>query len=212
LSSGTQKPVGTAPPRAKGDFDRLLKLFVEAHPHRGSHWNPLTGEIFAGQPGRRGQLAKEAFELRLLEEDGWIEIPWQESDDAYGQARQWLGKLKPGKGRAELARALDTPKPFRAFRTVLAKHPGLARRWQEESTAEALARMVECLVAHEATLSDQRFVEAWRAWEAAQACSTPPVFAEAAQVPVRVSLGILSLGKRVEATPEPAGPLAPEAT
>jgi hypothetical protein len=155
-------------------------------------------------------MAKEAFELRLLEEDGWIEIPWQESDDAYGQARQWLSKLKPGKGRAELARALDTPKPFRAFRNVLAKHPGLARRWQEESTAEALARMVECLVAHEVTLQDPRFVEAWRAWEAAQACSTPPVFAEVAQEPVRVSLGILSLGKRVVVAQESAVPPAPE--
>lgn len=130
----------------------------------------------------------------MLEEEGWIEIPWQESDDAYAQARQFVTRLKPGNGRTALSKALDTPKPFRAFRAVLGKHPGLARRWEAEATAEALARMVECCVAHDVALDDPRFAAAREAWEAAQACSAPVVFEPAPVQPVRVALGALRLG------------------
>lgn len=186
----------------RADFDRLLAAFVATHPHRPCHWNPSTGELFAPPAGPKGAAAREAFELRLLQEDGWIELPWQESDDAYAQARQFVAQLKPGKGRAELARALDTAKPFRAFRAVLGKHPGLARRWQAEANAEALARLVECCVAHDVAPADPRYAAALQAWEAAQACSTPVVFAPAAPAPVRVSLGSLRLGA---AAPDKAG-------
>lgn len=179
---------------ARADFDRLLAAFVATHPHRPCHWNPASGELFAPPAGPKGQAAREAFELRLLQEDGWIELPWQESDDAYAQARQFVAQLKPGKGRAELARALDTAKPFRSFRAVLGKHPGLARRWEAEANAEALARLVECCVAHDVAPADPRYDAALKAWEAAQACSAPVVFAPAAPQPVRVSLGSLRLG------------------
>lgn len=216
-SKAPAAPLPAAEPEgaARGDFDRLLQLFLQTHPHRPCYWNPLTGELFAPPAGAKGAAAREAFELRLLDEDGWLELPWQESDDAYTQARNFTAQLKPGKGRAELSKALGQPKPFRAFRAVLGRHPGLARRWDAEATAEALARMVECCVAHDVTLADPRFASAQEAWEAAQACATPITFEAAtpepvASTPVRVTLGALRLGQRSAlrtVDPEPEGGL-----
>jgi hypothetical protein len=136
----------TANERADDDvFAALVELFVRADPRSCCHWNTETGEHFWLRRPRRQQVEREAFEARLFEEDGWVEVPWLESDDAYAMAKSFVEALEPGRGRTALLVALASPKPFRAFRTEIAARPGLARRWREAEVREATQRL--CTIA-----------------------------------------------------------------
>ncbi|MCB9738152.1 MAG: hypothetical protein H6747_02715 [Deltaproteobacteria bacterium] len=127
-------------------LDRLLDLFVRASPHRHTHWNPETGETFSVR-GRKGAAeAVEAFEERLFEEEAWIEVPWLESDDAFAMMQAFASELAPGRGRAVLLAALQTDKPFRAFRAALASRPGLLRRFRAVELEEAAERLCQVAV------------------------------------------------------------------
>ncbi|GEM_PF-3114621 len=142
---------------ARGDYDALVAAFEKASPMSASHWNVETGELFAVRHSRRQRKIVERFEERLFDEDGWLEIPFQESDEAYAMARHFVDELSPGKGRATLARALDADKPFRRFRDVLRKHKGLARRWQRLVNEEAQVRLVLTCVGQGLAIDDPRF-------------------------------------------------------
>jgi hypothetical protein len=135
-----------APPAARGDWPVLVALFRDASPQSQSHWNPLTGEVFSLP--RRGdrQRRADAFGLRLMREEGWQEVPWLESDDAFALLTAFVQGLAAGRGKRELLYALDADKPFRSVRAVLGRSPGLARRYQRVVAAEAELRLVQfCL-------------------------------------------------------------------
>ena len=111
---------------ANGDFAAIVELFAGASPMTASHWNLATGETFAVRHARRQRALVEAFEERLFDDEdgGWVEVPFLESDDAFNLVRAWVADLSPGKGKAELQRAIAGDKPFRAFRTTLKKGRG----------------------------------------------------------------------------------------
>ena len=159
----------------EGGVPRLIALFRDASPMTASHWNVVTGEIFAVKNSRRSRVAVETFEERLFDEEGWHEVPFQESDDAYQMMAAFADELRPGKGRTALLRAVESDKPFRAFRVVCNRYPSLQRRWRRSQDDEALARLVGFCLANELWLDDARFaaeverVESqWRAADAAE--------------------------------------------
>ena len=144
---------------AKGEWPRLVKLFAEASPLRMGHWNPLTGEVFVAPRRRNSPAIVQAFELRLLREEGWLEVPFLESDEAYELAVNWAQSLDPGRGKAAVTQALAQEKPFRQLRTVLGQMVGLARRYENRVREEAEARLVELCVGLGYTLDHPRFEE-----------------------------------------------------
>ena len=152
----TEKNVGK---RAKGEWPRLVKLFAEASPLRMGHWNPLTGETFVAPRRKKNRAIAEAFELRLLDEEGWLEVPFLESDAAFELAVSWAQSLDPGRGKASVTAALAQEKPFRQLRVVLGQMVGLERRYEKAVREEAEARLVECCVSMDLTLDHPRFVE-----------------------------------------------------
>ena len=156
-------PAPTAPPVAlpvaKGDWAQLVKLFCEASPLRMGHWNPLTGEIFVAPRRKNSPAIAAAFELRLLQEEGWIEVPFLESDEAFELAVNWAQSLDPGRGKAAVTKALAQDKPFRQLRAVLGQMVGLARRYEKAVREEAEARLVELCVGLGMTLDHPRFLE-----------------------------------------------------
>ena len=125
-----------------------------------SHWNVVTGELFSVRSSRRQRQKVEAFEERLFEEEGWVEVPFLESDDAFSLYREFVDELAPGKGRTELLRALESDKPFRALRQVLKRRPGLQRRWSKVATEEASLRCVVFCVGQGLEMSAAGFAEA----------------------------------------------------
>lgn len=183
---------GTGAPRqAKGEWERLVRLFAGASPVTMSHWNPMTGETFEAPRGKQRQTTAERFEERLWREPDWVEVPWQESDVAHAMAAAFADHLQPGRGKSELMAALDGPKPFRAWRAVLLRHPGLKRRWQRIVEAEAAERLVTFCLGLGLTLDDPRFAQL--AAELAQAePETPTVVVPAA---VRRPARALSIGR-----------------
>ena len=149
---------------ARGDWSALVQLFADASPMRMGHWNPLTGETFVLPRGKKGltpaaKAARSAFELRLLAEEGWQEVPFQESDDAFDLAVRWAESLEAGRGKAEIITALQADKPFRQLRVVLAQRPGLARRYERVQVEEAEGRLTEFCVSLGLTLAHPRFAE-----------------------------------------------------
>lgn len=149
----------SSPVLARGDWSRLVKLFADASPLRMGHWNPQTGETFVAPRGKNGRSAAQAFELRLLDEDGWIEVPFLESDEAYELAVDWAQSLDPGRGKTAVVHALNQEKPFRHLRTVLGQMIGLQRRYEKRVKEEAEARLVELCVGLGLRLDHPRFVE-----------------------------------------------------
>lgn len=152
-----------------GDLAALIELFADATAVSMSHWNPVTGETFQLPAGPRRRAAAQAFELRLLaqaEQDGlgWVEVPFQESDAAHAQAREFVSGLVAGRGRATLLRALAAEKPFRAYRAALRTMPSLARRWQLSVLAEAERRLVDFCLANGWSLADDRFAASLERW------------------------------------------------
>lgn len=144
---------------AKGDWAKLVKLFAEASPLRMGHWNPLTGELFAAPRRKNSPAIAAAFELRILQEDGWLEVPFLESDEAFALAVNWAQSLDPGRGKAAVTQALAREKPFRHLRAVLGQMIGLARRYDKAVQEEAEARLVELCVGMGMTLAHPRFAE-----------------------------------------------------
>lgn len=132
--------------QAAGAWDKVHGLFRDASPMTCSHWNPTTGELFRVRSSRRQAALVEAFETRLFSEEGWYEVPFLESDDAFALMGDFARELGRGKGRTELLKALEGDKPFRRFREVLQRRPGLARRWKKVADEEAAMRLaVFCL-------------------------------------------------------------------
>lgn len=144
---------------ARGDWARLVKLFAEASPMRMGHWNPRTGEVFVAPRRKKNRAIADAFELRLLDEEGWLEVPFLESDDAFALAVNWAQSLDPGKGKSAVTQALAQEKPFRQLRVVLGQMIGLERRYEKAVREEAEARLVELCVSMGLTLAHPRFVE-----------------------------------------------------
>ncbi len=144
---------------AKGDWPKLVQLFAEASPLRMGHWNPVTGELFSAPRRKNSPAVAAAFELRLLQEDGWLEVPFLESDEAFALAVNWAQSLDPGRGKALVIQALAQEKPFRQLRVVLGQMVGLARRYDRAVREEAEARLVELCVGLGLTLAHPRFVE-----------------------------------------------------
>ena len=126
---------------------------------RMGHWNPQTGEVFVAPRGKKGRAIAHAFELRILEEDGWLEVPFLESDEAYELAVSWAQGLDPGRGKAAVTQALAQEKPFRQLRAVLGQMVGLDRRYEKAVREEAEARLVELCVGMGLRLAHARFDE-----------------------------------------------------
>mgnify|MGYP006928202227 CR=1 FL=1 len=145
--------------KCEGGMDAVLLLFANASPMTASHWNVLTGATFAVRNSRRSRAAVEAFEERLFEEDGWHEVPFQESDDAFAMMNEFADSLRPGKGRTALRNALSDDKPFRRFRAELGRFAGIARRYRELVAEESAARLVVFCLANDLTLDDPRFAK-----------------------------------------------------
>jgi hypothetical protein len=151
------KPAPAEPAIARGDWQALVELFVRASPLAMTHWNPRTGEMFALPRGKQRRATAHTFELRLLAESDWIEVPWLESGDAFAMAQAFVDALDPGRARAQLVAALVGPKPFRALRTVLEGHPGLRRKYRRVCEEEAAERLVHTCLALGLRLADPRF-------------------------------------------------------
>jgi hypothetical protein len=151
--------VNPQPTLARGEWSQLVKLFAEASPLRMGHWNPQTGEIFAAPRRKNSRAIAVAFELRVLQEDGWLEVPFLESDEAFSLAVNWAQSLDPGRGKAAVTHALAQDKPFRQLRVVLGQMVGLQRRYEKAVREEAEARLVELCVGLGLTLDHPRFVE-----------------------------------------------------
>ena len=132
--------------RAVGKWPDVHRLFREASPMTCSHWNPDTGEMFRVKSSKRQRLLVEAFEDRLFNEEGWHEVPFLESDDEFALMGDFAKELGRGKGRTELLAALAGDKPFRRFREVLQRRPGMERRWRTVANEEASVRLaIFCL-------------------------------------------------------------------
>ncbi len=144
---GKPKAAAAKPAGPEAQAEALIDLFLRAGPHSCAHWNTETGELFELRTKKGADAALEAFEERLFAEDGWIEVPWQPSDEAFSVAQAFAEELDDGPSRAELLLALEGDKPFRAFRAVLAAHPALARHWRERDREAAAWRLVEVAVA-----------------------------------------------------------------
>ncbi len=190
-----------------GEWAALVRLFERASPVSMSHWNPQTGKTFELPRGKQRRITGERFEQRLMGEDRdaaeWAEIPCEESDTEYRRAISFAEELRPGAGRAELLAALHGPKPFRAFRAVLARHPGLERRWASVSTQAAEERLAEFCLAQGWRLADPRFDAAVERWLDAQETADGSAAVEEwvpAQLVMRTA-GQLSLGRRTPTAP-----------
>lgn len=146
--------------RCKGGLDAAVSLFAAASPMTASHWNVLTGEVFQVRRGKRSRPRLAAFEERLFDEKGWHEVPFQESDDAYSMAVDFVDELSPGKGRSALRAAVEGDKPFRRFRDALKQYLGLQRRYKTVVAEEALGRLVVFCVANGLQVDDRRFASA----------------------------------------------------
>jgi len=140
-----------------GAYDKLVGLFADASPLAMSHWNPRTGEVFALPRGKTRKAAAAAFEQRLWQEEDWHEVPCLESDDAHALAVAFGQGLHPGKGKTAVLAALADDKPFRGLRQVLARAPGLARRYRAVQEAEAEERLVTFCESLGVVLEDPRF-------------------------------------------------------
>ena len=170
---GEEEEVAAA--RAKGTWRRVHALYRDASPMTCSHWNPLTGELFHVRSSRRQAALVEAFEERLFTEEGWHEVPFLESDDAFALMRDFAQDLGRGRGRTELLAALDGDKPFRRFREVLQRRPGLARRWRKVADEEASVRLAVFCLGQNLTFDHPEFERAvaeieaeWRRAERAE--------------------------------------------
>lgn len=188
----------------RGDWAVLVRLFERASPVSMSHWNPWTGKTFELPRGKQRRITGERFEQRLMNEEGqaaeWAEIPCEESDTEYRRAVTFAEDLRPGAGRAELLAALHGPKPFRAFRAVLARHPSLERRWAAVSTQAAEERLAEFCLAQGWRLADPRFdaaVERWLDTQENQDGAGELAEMIPAQLVMRTA-GQLSLGRRAQ--------------
>ena len=176
---------------AKGDWLQLVTLFAQASPLRMGHWNPQTGETFVAPRRKNSRAIAEAFELRLLQEDGWLEVPFLESDEAFALAVSWAQSLDPGRGKAAVTHALAQDKPFRHLRTVLGEMVGLQRRYDRAVREEAEGRLVELCVGLGLTLAHPRFVELAPYFEDAEL----PAIAPAAVSSVQRRAELLSIGR-----------------
>ena len=175
-------------PATRGDWHALVRLFGQASPMRVCHWNPLTGEMFCAPRGRSGRAAVAAFGLRILREEGWLEVPFLESDQAFALAVEWVDGLASGRGKTLAQQAISAEKPFRQLRAVLGRMPGLARRYEQRVREEAEARLVEFCVGLGLCLDHPKFRE------------LAPLFADATAAPVggnvaRRAAGALSIGR-----------------
>jgi hypothetical protein len=146
-----------APRAARGDWDRLVRLFADASPLNQSHWNTATGEVFYLGKSKDRQARAEAFQQRLFAEDDWIEVPYLESADGFALAQKFAQSLASGRGKTSVLQALAGPKPFRVLRTVLAGAPGLQRRYERMLKQEAELRLAEVCLGLNLTLADPRF-------------------------------------------------------
>ena len=146
--------------RAVGLWDDVHTLFRDASPMTCSHWNTETGEMFKVRSSRRQRTIVEAFEARLFEEEGWHEVPFLESDDEFALMGDFARELGRGKGRSELLAALDGDKPFRRFRNVLKKRPGIARRWRKVANEEASVRLAIFCLGQDLSFEHPEFAEA----------------------------------------------------
>ena len=149
-------PKAGIPGTPEARAEALIDLFLRAGPHSCAHWNTETGELFELRSKKGADAALEAFEERLFAEDGWIEVPWQGSDEAFSVAQAFAEELDEGPSRAELLLALEGDKPFRAFRAVLSAHPALARHWRERDREAAAWRLVEVAVALDVELPTEK--------------------------------------------------------
>lgn len=186
-----------------GDWTVLVRLFERSSPVSMSHWNPLTGKVFELPRGKQRKVTGERFERRLMGEETdaaeWAEIPCEESDTEYRRSVAFAEELRPGAGRAELLAALHGLKPFRAFRAVLARHPGLERRWAAVATQAAEERLAEFCLAQGWRLADPRFDQAVERWLDAEEAADGDSDQEAV-APVQLVMrtaGQLSLGRRI---------------
>ncbi|MCO4761597.1 MAG: hypothetical protein KC502_08845 [Myxococcales bacterium] len=156
---------------AKGQWSAIVALFRDATPMTCSHWNSQTGDVFRVRSSRRQRALVEAFEERLFDEEGWCEVPFMESDDAFALMGDFAGDLAPGKGRSELLAALAQDKPFRGFRQILKKRPGLDRRWRKVADEEAAVRLVMFCLAQGLVMNHPEFRKAEKMiraeWDAA---------------------------------------------
>ncbi|MBI5609800.1 MAG: hypothetical protein HY902_13090 [Deltaproteobacteria bacterium] len=182
----------------RGQWDELIRLFARASPVSMSHWNPATGELFEAPRGKQRAATVLRFEDRLWRDANWIEIPYQESDEAFAAAQEFVADLRAGKAKTQLTAALQGAKPFRAFRTVLAAHPGLQRRWTDLQNQQSAERLVEFCLSQSFLIEDPRFEQALESWldareaeEGVEEAPSPPV-----PVAARRPLGSLSLGRK----------------
>jgi hypothetical protein len=192
---GHDEPEGTI--TAKGNYEVLVRLFAEASPLTMSHWNPMTGEVFwlpHGQANRKATA--EAFENRLFREQGWFEVPYLESDEAFGLAGSFAASLTAGRGKAEVMLALEGPKPFRALRTVLAGAPGLDRRHKRFVEAEAELRLATFCASQGLELDDPRFAIALGHAAETWGDDEEDLFEEEPQAAEKRPIGQLSIGRR----------------
>jgi hypothetical protein len=187
---------------AKGNYETLVRLFAEASPLTMSHWNPMTGEVFwlpHGQANRKATA--EAFENRLFREQGWFEVPFLESDEAFGLAGSFAASLTAGRGKADVMAALEGPKPFRALRTVLAGAPGLDRRHKRFVEAEAELRLATFCASQGLDLDDPRFAIALGHAAETWGDDEEDLFDEEPQIGDRRPVGQLSIGRRSDKDP-----------
>jgi len=125
------------------------RAFREASPHKSSWVNLITGEVKRFNPRKLGEERVLALESALYDEEGWVEIPYAESDDEYHDMRAFAASPEAGRGSRDLIMALGDDKPFRRFREALRKHDDARGAWFENRRREAELRLVAFCIAME---------------------------------------------------------------
>ena len=134
-----------------------LRAFRQASPHRPSWINIETGEVKRFNPRKLGRAKYEALEERLYDEQGWVEVPYAESDDEFADMMSFAASPDAGKASKHLIFALQAPKPFRGFRTTLEQHQSAAAMWDANRLREAEHRLVAFCRAYDIHLDSERF-------------------------------------------------------
>lgn len=143
--------------RLHTDWDRLVAAFRDATMVDTYYLNTRTGKILYHNPKKLGGARAEKIEARVFEEEDWVELPFQESDDEFAAMEAFAGSAEAGRARGELQAALAGEKPFRRFRETLRQHPEAMSAWDQTRLREALDRLVDFCEAMEIEIDHPAF-------------------------------------------------------
>ncbi|MFT5431836.1 MAG: hypothetical protein ACI9OJ_002534 [Myxococcota bacterium] len=144
------------------------RAFREASPHQSSWINIQTGDAKRFNPRKLGADRVAELEEALYDEEGWVEIPYAESDDEYQDMRAFATSPECGRAGRDLIMGLADEKPFRSFRVALKNHKPAKAAWFENRRKEAELRLVAFCRAFEIALKHPEYLKRVAEVEAAE--------------------------------------------